>query len=108
MFLIASVIVPATALAAGTGTLSLSSSNVSVSTGSTFFVDLNSQASVPLAGASASIDFDQSKLQIVSVAKPSAGTGWNVAGANFLLPTAGQIGTANSTGHLTGVSAFFQ
>src|SRR5262245_25376390 len=79
MFLVASVIVPATALAAGTGTLSISPSSVSTSTGSTFFVDINSQATVALSGASASVDFDTTKLQIVSVTKPAAGTGWNVA-----------------------------
>jgi hypothetical protein len=107
MFLIASVLVPATALAAGTGTLSLSSSSISLSAGSTFFVDVNAQATVALEGASTSLDFDVSKLQVVSVTKPAAGTGWNVAGVNYVLPTAAQIATANSTGHLSNIAAFF-
>ena len=107
MFLVASVFMPATAMAAGTGTISLTPPSVSVSAGSTFVATINSQATVPLSGASASIDFDTTKLQIISVAKPAAGTGWNVAGASYVLPSAGTIGTANSTGHLPGVAAFF-
>src|SRR5262245_22696767 len=107
MFLVASVFAPATALAAGTGTLSLSPNNVGTAAGSTFFVDINSQGTVALSGASASIDFDTAKLQIVSVAKPAAGTGWNVAGVSYVLPSAGTIGTANSTGHLPAIGAFF-
>jgi hypothetical protein len=107
MFLVASVIVPATALAAGTGSLSLSPSTVSTSTGSTFYVDINTQASVPMSGAQASINFDQTKLQVVSVAKPTAGTGWNVAGPNYVLPSAAAIGAANLSGHLVATGAFF-
>src|SRR5262245_16156434 len=107
MFLVASVLVPATALAAGSGTLSLSPNNVGTSAGSTFIVDINSQATVPMAGASASINFDTTKLQIVSVAKPASGTGWNLATASYVLPSAGTIGTANSSGHLTAIAAFF-
>src|SRR5262245_28027191 len=107
MFRVASVFAPATALAAGTGTLSLSPNNVGTAAGSTFFVDINSQGTVALSGASASIDFDTTKLQIVSVAKPSAGTGWNVAGTSYVLPSVAAIATANSTGHLPGIGAFF-
>ena len=107
MFLVASVLVPATALAAGTGTLSLSPSSPGTSTGSTTTVTINSQGSVPIEGASASIDFDKTKLQILSVAKPGAGIGWNVAGVSYILPNAGTIAAANSSGHLMSVAAFF-
>jgi hypothetical protein len=107
MFLVASVIVPATALAAGTGSVSLSSANVGTSTGSSFFLDINTQASVAMSGASASIDFDRTKLQIVSVALPTVGTGWNVAGAAHVTPSVAAIGTANVTGHLSAIGAFF-
>jgi hypothetical protein len=101
------VIVPATALAAGTGSLSLSPSTVSTSTGSTFYVDINTQATVPMSGAQASINFDPTKVQVVSVAKPTAGTGWNVAGPNYVLPSAAAIGAANLSGHLVAIGAFF-
>ena len=70
-FLVASVMAPATAMAAGTGSVSLSPANVSTSVGSTFFVDINTQASVAMSGASATIDFDKTMLQIVSVTKPA-------------------------------------
>jgi hypothetical protein len=107
MFLVASVLVPATALAAGTGTLSLSPSNPSTSTGSTFTVTINTQGSVPIEGASASLDFDKTRLEILSVAKPTLGTGWNVAGVSYVLPNAGAIAAANSSGHLVSIAAFF-
>ena len=104
MFLVATVLVPATALAAGSGTLSLSQSSISTTTGSTFSVDINSQATVPMAGASASIDFDKTKIQIVSVTQ---GAGWNVAGTSWVTPSVSTIATANSTGHLPAIAAFF-
>jgi hypothetical protein len=104
MFLVASVLVPATALAAGSGTLSVSPTSVSTSTGSTFFVDINSQATTALSGASTGVDFDKTKLQIISVAM---GTGWNTAGVSWVLPTAPTIATANTTGHLPAIAAYF-
>jgi hypothetical protein len=107
MFLVASVIVPTAAMAAGTGSVSLSSASVSTSTGNSFFVDINTQASVAMSGASTSIDFDTTKLQIVSVTIPAAGTGWNATGASHVTPSASAIGTANSTGHLSSIGAFF-
>ena len=107
MLLIATVFVPATAFAAGTGSLSLTPASVGTSTGSTFFVDINSQGSVAMSGASAGVDFDNTKLQVLSVAKPVAGTGWNVAGVSYVLPTVAQIGAANASGHLTATAAFF-
>ena len=107
MFLIASVLVPVTALAAGTGSVSLSPASVSTSTGSNFFVDINTQASVAMSGASASIDFDRTMLQVVSVTIPAAGTGWNAAGTSHVTPSVAAIATANVTGHLSGIGAFF-
>ena len=107
MFLVAAVLAPATALAAGTGTLSLSPSNPSTSTGSSFTITINSQATVPIEGASASLDFDKTRLQVLSVAKATGGTGWNVAGVSYVLPSAAAIGAANSSGHLQSVAAFF-
>jgi hypothetical protein len=104
MFLVASVLVPATALAAGTGTVSLSPATVSPTTGSTFTVTVTSQASTAMSGASAAIDFDKSKLQVISVSK---GAGWNVAGSTWQIPSVGAIATANATGHLPSIAAYF-
>jgi hypothetical protein len=104
MFLIATVFVPATAFAAGSGTLSLSQAAITTTTGSTFSVDVQTQASVALSGAAASIDFDRTKLQIVSVTR---GADWNVAGTAWVDATVSTIAIANSTGHLSAVSAFF-
>ena len=107
-FLVASVMAPATAMAAGTGSVSLSPANVSTSVGSTFFVDINTQASVAMSGASATIDFDKTMLQIVSVTKPALGTGWNQTGLNFVFPSVSTISTANVTGHLAApISAYY-
>jgi hypothetical protein len=105
MFLVAAVLVPATALAAGNGTLSVSPAAVTTSTGSTFSVDINSSASTPMSGVSAAIDFDKSRLQIISVTK---GTDWDVSGIAWVFPTVGDIATANATGHLTTLAAYFQ
>jgi hypothetical protein len=77
---------------------------VSPTTGSTFTVTITSQASVPMSGASAALDFDKGKLQIISVTK---GTGWNVAGSTWQVPSVGAIATANSTGHLPSIAAYF-
>jgi hypothetical protein len=104
MFLVASVLVPATALAAGSGTLTLSPGTVSTSTGSTFTVTVSSQASTALSGASAALDFDKTQLQVVSIAK---GTDWNVAGTTWQVPTVSDIATANANGHLPSIGAFF-
>jgi hypothetical protein len=110
IFLVASVLVPATAFAAGTGTISLSPTPVSTTTGSTFTVTINTQAAVAMSGASASINFNKSMLQVISVSTPAAGSGWNVPGATgttYVAPTVGDIATANSTGHLAATSAYF-
>jgi Cohesin domain len=107
MFLVASVFVPATALAGGSGTLSLNPSSVGTSTGSTFPVDIVTNATVAVSGAQASIDFDKTKLQIVSVAPPTPGTGWNQGGSSYVLPSAATIATANSTGHLPAIGVSF-
>jgi len=107
MFLLASVFVPATALAAGSGTVSLTPANVGTSVGSTFFVDIVSNATVASSGASASVNFDQTKLQIVSVTQPAPGSGWNQGGSAYVLPTASDIANANASGHLKGIGAFF-
>jgi hypothetical protein len=104
MFLIASVILPATALAAGSGTLSLSQSTISTTTGSTVSVDVNTQATTAMSGASAAVDFDNTKLQILSVAK---GAAWDVAGITWVVPSVSDIATANSTGHMPAVAAYF-
>ena len=107
MFLLATVFTPIAALAAGTGSLSISPNTVNTTTGSVFSVDITSQASNAMGGASAGIDFDNTKLQIVSVAQPALGTGWNVAGTSWVLPSVATIGTANSTGHLPAIAVFF-
>ena len=104
MFLVASVLVPATALAASSGTMSLSPNTVSTTVGSTFTVTINSQASVPMSGASAGIDFDKTKLQIVSVTK---GADWGASSASWVLPSVATIATANNTGHLPAIAAYF-
>src|SRR5262245_8604151 len=104
MFLVASLLVPATALAAGTGTLSVSPATLTTAAGSSFTVDINTQASNAMSGASAAIDFDATKLQIVSVTK---GAGWNVAGISWVFPTVSDIAIANSTGHLNTIAAYF-
>jgi hypothetical protein len=108
MFLVASVLVPATALAGGSGTLGLSPSSPSTTTGSTFTETIQTQGTtVAVGGASASLDFDKTRLQILSVAKPAAGVGWNVSGVSFVLPNAGVIAAANGSGHLQAIAAFF-
>ncbi|HWT50026.1 MAG TPA: cohesin domain-containing protein [Mycobacterium sp.] len=104
MFLVASVLVPATALAASSGTMSLSPNTVSTTVGSTFTVTINSQASVPMSGASAGIDFDKTKLQIVSVTK---GADWGASSASWVLPSVATIATANNSGHLPAIAAYF-
>lgn len=104
MFLVASVLVPATASAAGSGSMSLSPNTVSTTVGSTFTVTINSQAATAMSGASSGIDFDKAKLQIVSVQK---GAGWGATTASWVLPTVGTIATANSTGHLPAIAAYF-
>ena len=104
MFLVASVLVPATAFAAGSGTLSVSPATVTVSTGSTFSVDITSQAGTPMSGASAGVDFDNTKLQIISVTK---GANWDVPGVTWVFPTVATIAGANATGHLTTLAAYF-
>jgi len=107
MFLVATVLAPVAALAAGSGTLSLSPSSVSLATGSTFYVDIETQAGVAMGGASASVDFDATKLQITSVTKPALGTGWNASGTTYVFPSASTISAANGSGHLAAVAAFF-
>jgi len=104
MFLVASVLVPATALAAGTGSLSLSQSSISTTTGSTFTVDVTSQASTAMSGASAAVDFDNTKLQLIGVAK---GAAWDVAGITWVVPSVSDIAIANTTGHLPAIAAYF-
>ncbi|HEX8940953.1 MAG TPA: cohesin domain-containing protein [Candidatus Limnocylindrales bacterium] len=86
------------------GTLSLNPSSVTASTGGTFSVDIVTQATAAMSGASASINFDQTKLQIVSVTK---GADWNTASSNWVFPSAATIATANSVGHLPAIAAFF-
>jgi hypothetical protein len=105
MFLVASVLVPATALAAGTGSLSISPATVTTTTGSTFTVSISSSATNSMAGAAAAVDFDSTKLQIISV---SRGADWNVAGVTWVEPTVSDIATANSTGHLPPIAAYYQ
>jgi hypothetical protein len=104
MFLVATVLVPATALAAGNGTLSVTPNAVSASTGSTFSVDIDTQATTAMSGASAAVDFDRAKLQIISVTK---GAGWDTADVTWRLPTVAEIATANSTGRLPAIAAYY-
>ncbi|HUO40138.1 MAG TPA: cohesin domain-containing protein [Mycobacterium sp.] len=104
MFLVASVLVPATALAAGSGTLTLSGAPASVAQGSTFTVTINTQATVPMSGASAAIDFDKARLQIVSVVP---GADWSTAAMTVSSASVASIGTANATGHLAAISSYF-
>jgi hypothetical protein len=111
MFLVASVLVPATALAAGSGTLSASPATVTTSTGTTFTVDIYSQATTSMSGAAAAVDFDNSMLQIVSVAR---GADWNQTGVTWVEPSVSDIAIANATkcttqpcGHMPAIAAFY-
>jgi hypothetical protein len=104
MFLVASVFVPATAFAAGGGSLSAVASNIAPTVGTTFTVDVKTTSDVVSSGASASLTFNQSKLQIISVDK---GVDWNVAGSNWVaFPTAAVISAANVSGTLPTVGVF--
>jgi len=107
VLLVATVLVPATALAAGSGTLSVSPATVTTSSG-TFSVDIASSTSgVNASGAAASVTFDKTKLQIVSVAKASGGESWDAAGASWAgLPNASIIAAANAAGKLPAVGAY--
>ena len=112
MFLVASVLVPATAFAAGpTGVLSfdgVGSGPVAIATtgGSTFSVDIwaASPAGINPAGASAGVDYDPSQLKLLSVTK---GADWDMPGVTWVLPSASDIATANATGTLPAIAAFF-
>jgi hypothetical protein len=103
MFLVASVLVPATAFAAGSGSLSANASTTAPTVGSTFTVAIDTTSAIATSGAAARLVFDQTKLQLVSVTK---GADWN-AGSNWVnFPTVAEISTANTTGTLPTVAVY--
>ncbi|HYO44890.1 MAG TPA: hypothetical protein VES19_16955 [Candidatus Limnocylindrales bacterium] len=115
MVAVAAVSLPAAvpALAAGTGTVKLTpSTQPAAGPGSTFQLQVVSNAGVDTSGIQASVAFDKSVLQITQVARP-AGTAWGTAGV--FIGTKGdlsvaanmnaQIVDANGNGKLASVAA---
>jgi hypothetical protein len=99
------------ALAAGTGTVRIDPSTApAAGPGSTFTISVISNAAVTTTGIQASVTFDKSLLQIMSVARP--GTDWGT-GTPFIGPSgdltiaanlATAIAQANGTGKLSTVA----
>ena len=99
----ASISLPGTALAAG-NTLRISPATTTVAkVGNSFTVHVIQNASVATSGAQATVTFDQTKLQITSVAK---GAGYAGA-ALFLGAGASDITAANASGSLKTVAAAY-
>jgi hypothetical protein len=109
MFLVASVIVPATAFAAGEN-IFVSPATTTIapagSTGSSITVTVSSNTSQVTTGAAAAISFDNTKLQLTAIAKAAdpvtLGAGW--AGYPTVANTAAFIAVANNGGTVPGTS----
>src|SRR5262245_53050456 len=85
------------ASAAGvTGTVRLDPATVAVDNGGSFSLKIISNAAVPISGVSATITFDKSILQVISITRAAA---WASAPL-FLAADAKAIATANQKGKL--------
>ena len=106
----AALAVPSSARAAGAGTLRVEAASVTgVGVGDTFTVRVVSNAAGVISGASASVVFDKTKLQVTALAK---GANWVIAGAGYAgypttLNTATFIANANAGGKIPVIAAFF-
>jgi hypothetical protein len=109
----ASLPVAGPALAAGSGTVKVTpSAQPAAGPGSTFQLQVITNAGVNTSGVQASVAFDRTLLQITSVTRPS-GTAWGTAGV--FIGTKGDLGTAanmtaqiidaNGTGKLASIAA---
>ena len=104
----ASLYTPAPPLAAG-NTLSVTPVTVNGSTGGTFTIHVVGNSSVPVAGTSASVVFDSTKLHVTDLAK---GADWTSNGASWAgYPSTANkatfIANANSAGKVPAIGAVF-
>ena len=115
VLLVATVLVPATAFAAG-NTISVSPATTTISpagsTGSTFTVSVNANAAVAISGAGAALSFDNTKLQLTALAKdaavnadgPDTWAGWPSGGASGMTTF---IANANAAGQIPTIAWAF-
>jgi len=108
MFLVASLLVPATALAAGTGTIKvLGAPTINPpATGGSFTVTVAANGAVPISGAGAGLSFDNTKLTLTAIAKDATETanGASYLGFPTAAATAAFIATANTAGQIPNIS----
>ena len=112
--LLGGLIVPVSALAAGSGSLKVSPITSTTSTGSSFAVDVVTNANVPISGAQATLSFDKTRLQVTSIAEAGP---WAADGATWIgFPNSANMAAAvaqyNSSGNVGaypkgGMAVFF-
>ena len=107
---ISTLLVAEPALAAG-NTLSIDPDTTTTALGNSFTIDVVSSSDVPVSGSQASLVFDPSQLQVVSIAK---GDDWVGNGAGFAgYPTPANMAVfiananANAAGEISPIAAFF-